>query len=76
MIDLGEVVDGTIRLANVLRQAGLVKTNADGRRQIAQGGVRRDDVVVEDADATFPPAELDGSVLQIGRRRWVRIRVP
>ena len=76
IVDLAEAVDGTIRLANVLRQAGLVKTNADGRRQIAQGGVRWDDHVVDDADLALPPAELDGAVLQVGRRRWVRIRVP
>jgi tyrosyl-tRNA synthetase len=52
-----------------------VKSNADGRRQITQGGVRWDDQVVADADATVVPADLDGAVLQVGRRRWVRIRV-
>ena len=75
-LDLSEVVDGGIRLANVLRQVGLVKSNAEGRRQIAQGGVKRDEVVVDDPDATLSPAELDGALLQVGRRRWARIRVP
>lgn len=73
-LDHSEGVDGRIRLANVLRQAGLVKSNAEGRRQIEQGGVRRDDVKVDDPDITFTSAELDGSLLQVGRRRWVRIR--
>jgi tyrosyl-tRNA synthetase len=75
VLDPTEAQDGRIRLANVLRQAGLVKSNADGRRQITQGGVRWDDQVVADADATVVPADLDGAVLQVGRRRWVRIRV-
>jgi tyrosyl-tRNA synthetase len=73
-LDASEATDGRIRLANVLRQAGLVASNKEGRRLIEQGGVRRDDVKVDDPDATFAPAELDGSVLQVGRRRWVRIR--
>jgi tyrosyl-tRNA synthetase len=73
-LDASEAVDGRIRLANVLRQSGLVKSNADGRRQIEQGGVRLNDVKVEDPDVSFAPADLDGALLQVGRRRWVRIR--
>ena len=75
VLDPSEAQHGRIRLANVLRQAGLVKSNADGRRQITQGGVRWDDQVVDDPDAAVTPAELDGAVLQVGRRRWVRIRL-
>jgi tyrosyl-tRNA synthetase len=75
VLDPSEAQDGHIRLANVLRQAGLVKSNADGRRQITQGGVRWDDRVVDDPDAAVAPAELDGALLQVGRRRWVRIRL-
>jgi tyrosyl-tRNA synthetase len=75
VLDLSEAQGGRIRLANVLRQAGLVKSNADGRRQIIQGGVRWDDQVVADPDAAATPAELEGAVLQVGRRRWVRIRL-
>jgi tyrosyl-tRNA synthetase len=74
VLDGSETVDGRIRLTNVLRQAGLVASNAEGRRQIAQGGVRRDGEVVTDPDATDTPAGLDGALLQVGRRRWVRIR--
>ncbi|MBM3672522.1 MAG: tyrosine--tRNA ligase [Actinobacteria bacterium] len=76
LLDDGEAVDGRIRLANVLRQAGLVKTNAEGKRQITQGGVKIDGQAVSDPDATYAPAELQGATLQVGRRRWVKIRVP
>jgi tyrosyl-tRNA synthetase len=74
VLDVSEARDGRIALANVLRQAGLASSNKEGRRLITQGGVRRDGEVVEDADATMAPEELDGVTLQVGRRRWVRIR--
>jgi tyrosyl-tRNA synthetase len=73
-LDPSEAVDGGIRLANVLRQCGLVASNAEGRRQIAQGGVRRDGAVIGDPDATDTLEGLEGVLLQVGRRRWARIR--
>jgi tyrosyl-tRNA synthetase len=75
VLDASEARDGRIPLANVLRQAGLASSNKDARRLIAQGGVRRDGEVVDDPEAGCPPGELDGATLQVGRRRWVRIRV-
>ena len=74
VLDASEAVNGEIRLATVLRQAGLASSNKEGRRLIAQGGVRRDGEQVLDPDATFVPSDLDGATLQVGRRRWVRIR--
>ncbi|MEX0665194.1 MAG: tyrosine--tRNA ligase [Acidimicrobiia bacterium] len=74
VLDVSEAVDGKIRLANVLRQAGLVQSNTEGQRLITQGGVRCNDEPATDPDAALEPAELDGVVLQVGRRRWVRIR--
>jgi tyrosyl-tRNA synthetase len=75
VLDASEAREGRIQIANVLRQAGLVASNKEGRRLIAQGGVRIDGEVVGEPDAAATPADLDGSTLQVGRRRWVRIRV-
>jgi len=75
-LDVSECVDGRIRLANLLRQAGLVASNKEGARMITQGGVRLDGRVVVDADAIVTPAEIDGVLVQVGKRRWARIRVP
>jgi tyrosyl-tRNA synthetase len=75
VLDTSEVRDGRIALANVLRQAGLASSNKEARRLITQGGVRRDGEVVDDPDAAAAPEDLDGVTLQVGRRRWVRIRV-
>jgi len=75
-LDPAEVVEGRIRLAAVLRQAGLVPSNKEGARMIAQGAVRIDGAAAADPEATVVPADLDGVVIQVGRRRWARITAP
>ncbi len=69
------LVDGRIRLARLLALAGLATTNADGRRKIAQGGVKIAGERVEDPDIELEPAALDGRVVQVGRRSWARVEV-
>ena len=68
--------DGPLRVAAVLHQAGLANSNKEGRRLIQQGGVRLDGDVVEDPDLALPATDLDGHLLQVGKRRWVRLRFP
>jgi tyrosyl-tRNA synthetase len=75
-LDRAELGDGPVRLAAVLRQAGLVSSNREGSRQIAQRGVKRNGGVVEDPDLEVEPEALDGDVFSVGKRKWVRIRVP
>ncbi len=56
---------------DVLVGAGLVSSRSEGRRLIRQGGVRLDGLVVQQIDMPITP---DGErVLQVGRRRFVRI---
>ena len=40
---------------------------------MTQGGVRLDGEVLQDPDAELTVAELRGRVLQVGRRRFVRL---
>jgi tyrosyl-tRNA synthetase len=47
-------------------------SRSEGRRMIAQNGVRLDDEVVHEAD--LPADALDGRVLRAGKRRFVRLR--
>lgn len=68
--------DGPLRIAAVLHQAELTKSNKEGRRLIQQGGVRLDGELIEDPDLALPATDLDGHVLQVGKRRWVRLRIP
>ena len=46
-------------------------SRSEARRKIAQGGVRLDGEPVTELD--LPAAELDGRVLQVGKRRFLRL---
>jgi tyrosyl-tRNA synthetase len=65
--------DGRAWLPKVLVAAGLAGSNGEARRAVAQGGVRLDGEPVTDPELELDPSELDGRVLQVGRRRFARI---
>lgn len=67
-------VDGRIWLPRLLALLGLATSNAEGRRLLEQGGVRLNDAVVDPAAAERSPQELRGAVMQVGKRRFVRLR--
>jgi tyrosyl-tRNA synthetase len=69
-----ELRDGRIEVARLLALGGLVASNREGRRKIAEGGVYLDDERVTDPSLALTPAELDGRLLRLGRRSWIRIR--
>lgn len=58
-------------LPRLLVDAGLVPSNSEGRRMVAQGAVRVDGSTV-DAE-TVERDTLVGRVLQVGKRRFVRL---
>ena len=51
-----------LSLLDVLTTSGLVTSKSDGRRMLAQGGVRLDGVTLQDAEIPFPHP----GVLQVG----------
>lgn len=64
---------GTLPIANLLRDAGLVKSTSEALRMIGQGAVRLDGERVEDPHLTLSaPAEV---VVQVGKRRFARVRL-
>lgn len=67
------VRDGRVWLPRLLAVLGLVDSNAEGRRTIEQGGVRIAGELVEDPDSEVPVDALRGRVVQIGRRKFVRL---
>ena len=67
------VREGKVWLPRLLVGTGLAASNGEARRAVTQGGVRLDGEVVEDPDAELTVAELRGRVLQVGRRRFVRL---
>jgi tyrosyl-tRNA synthetase len=71
-----DVRDGRIRVATLVARAfpTAVQSNKEGRRKIVQGGVSLDGELVTDADLDVAPADVDGKLLQLGRRNWARLR--
>jgi tyrosyl-tRNA synthetase len=69
----GAVRDGKVWLPRLLTETGLVASNGEARRIIEQGGVRIDDQVVSDPGAEFDPAALAGVVVQVGKRKFLRL---
>ncbi|TMI90678.1 MAG: tyrosine--tRNA ligase [Bacillati bacterium ANGP1] len=63
---------GRIRLARLLVETGLADSNTDARRLISQGGVSLDRARVhEDLEVEV----RDGLLVQVGRRRFARVRL-
>jgi tyrosyl-tRNA synthetase len=65
---------GIVHLPALLAHAFDVSTS-EARRAIAQGGVKLDGDPVSDRTLDLDAGELDGKLLQLGRRRFARVRV-
>ena len=65
--------EGGIPLGELVRRAGLAKTNAEAMRLISQGAVRLDGERISDRALVVPAGS--SRVLQVGKRRFVRVRI-
>jgi tyrosyl-tRNA synthetase len=63
-----------VHLPALLADAFGVSTS-EARRTLAQGGVRLDGDVVDNGTLDLPASAVDGKVLQLGKRRFVRVQV-
>jgi tyrosyl-tRNA synthetase len=68
-----ELESGKIWVVRLIVVAGMAKTSSEARRLIEGGGVRLGDERVADVDMRWAP--VDGTVLQVGKRRFARIVV-
>ncbi len=71
-VDAGEF---PMRLATLLAVTELVPSNKEGRRKIAQGGVRIAGERITDPDLEVSADAVDGVTLQVGKRAWARVVV-
>ncbi len=60
-------------IIDLLVASDMVKSKSDARRLIQQGGVRLDGAPVEDIDLLVEPPSNGERVLQVGKRRFVRL---
>lgn len=65
---------GALSLAKVVVDIGFATSNSEARRLIQQGGVRVDGVPVTDIKAEVAGESGDGILVQVGRRRFARVR--
>jgi tyrosyl-tRNA synthetase len=63
-----------VHLPALLARAFGISTS-EGRRSLAQGGVRLDGEPVAEGALDLPAEQLDGRVLQLGKRRFARIEI-
>jgi tyrosyl-tRNA synthetase len=75
-IPASAVSDGRVWVVALLADAGLVGSRGEARRLVGQGAVRLDGRPVGSIDQTWPPEELDGHLLTVGRRAPVRLQAP
>jgi tyrosyl-tRNA synthetase len=68
------LADGEVHLPALLAQAFGV-SRSDARRQLAAGGVRIDGEPLDATAVDVPADRVDGRVLQLGKRRFARVRV-
>lgn len=62
------------KLFYILSASGLCKSSGEGRRQIEGGGVKLDGDRISAVDLTFEsPDALNGRVLQVGKKKFVRL---
>ncbi len=65
------IADGTVLLARAMTEAGLTKSNGEGRRAIDGGGVKLNGEKVSDTNLELTAA--GEYIVQIGKRRFARI---
>jgi tyrosyl-tRNA synthetase len=66
---------GEVHLPRLIADHFGVSTS-EGRRLIAQGGVKLDGEPLGNGDLDVPVERLDGAVIQLGKRRFKRFRLP
>jgi tyrosyl-tRNA synthetase len=65
--------DGEIWIVDLITRAGFATTNGEARRFIKGGAVRVGGEVIRDERLTLKAGDLDGQVIQVGKRRYARL---
>jgi tyrosyl-tRNA synthetase len=73
MPEIAVTATAPIALVQVLKQTALTASTSEAMRMIDQGGVRVDGERVTDRALTLAPGTT--AVLQVGKRRFARVRV-
>jgi len=67
-------VEFPAKLFYILKASGLCKSSGEGQKQIQGGGVKLDGDRISDVNLAFDsPGGLNGKVLQLGKKKFVRL---
>jgi tyrosyl-tRNA synthetase len=64
--------DGEVWIVDLITRAGFASTNGEARRFIRGGAVRLGGEPIRDEALSLKPEDVEGRVLQVGKRRYVR----
>jgi tyrosyl-tRNA synthetase len=64
--------DGEVWIVDLITRAGFANTNGEARRFIRGGAVRLGGETVRDERLSLKPEDVEGRVLQVGKRRYAR----
>jgi tyrosyl-tRNA synthetase len=72
-VSISDLENGQIRIVKLLTELGLQPTSSEARRSVQQGAVRINEEKMTDvnADVTLH----DGDVLQVGKRKFIKIKL-
>ena len=65
--------DGEVWIVDLITRAGFAATNGEARRFIRGSAVRLGGEVVRDERLSLKPEDLEGRILQVGKRRYARL---
>jgi tyrosyl-tRNA synthetase len=68
-----EFADGSLKLASLLVTLGLQASTSEARRSIQQGAVKVNEEKMDDPNAVLN--QYDGVIVQVGKRKIVKIKV-
>ena len=66
--------ESEVSLPELLERAGLVRSRSEARRLLGQGAIRIEGVPVD--TERLPADAVAGKVVQVGKRRFVRVKAP
>ncbi|MDQ8733483.1 tyrosine--tRNA ligase [Paenibacillus sp. LHD-38] len=69
----GELTNGQINIVKLLTVFALQSTSSEARRSVQQGAVRINEEKITDINADVLPK--DGDILQVGKRKFVKIKL-
>ncbi|MCL2631928.1 MAG: tyrosine--tRNA ligase [Coriobacteriia bacterium] len=67
--------DGLVYLPGVLQEIGFAASASEARRLIDGGGVQIDGAAIDQGEFRISPERINGTVIQVGKRRFARLRL-